>query len=203
MYFDRKGLDGLMAYPTARLILATNQDPRFADRSKGIWRRMIVMPFRVNIPVERQDPKLASELKSELPGIFNWAVDGLYAVLKQQRFIIPKVCDEALRGVQQESNPAAEFLHEHYEEGTRLDSVICSVLYADYKLWCESSGRKPLDLTNFGKEVRKAFPKAERERDSKGLRHYRYVGLRPIEATATGGDNPRDPSVEDAEQEHL
>jgi uncharacterized protein DUF5906 len=33
MYFDRKGITGVTAYPTARLILATNHEPRFADRS--------------------------------------------------------------------------------------------------------------------------------------------------------------------------
>src|SRR5439155_21060286 len=59
MYFDRKGVPGVMAYPTARLILATNHDPRFADRSKGIWRRMIVVPFRVSIERDKQDPQLA------------------------------------------------------------------------------------------------------------------------------------------------
>jgi hypothetical protein len=46
VYFDRKGILGVMRYPSARLILATNNRPRFRDRSMGIWRRMLLLPFR-------------------------------------------------------------------------------------------------------------------------------------------------------------
>ena len=35
MDFDRKGIPGIEAYPTARLVLATNNRPRFSDRSSG------------------------------------------------------------------------------------------------------------------------------------------------------------------------
>ncbi|TXT21170.1 MAG: hypothetical protein FD138_4088, partial [Planctomycetota bacterium] len=50
MQFERKYRDPIELTPTARLVLATNNLPRFADRSGGLWRRMILMPFRVTIP---------------------------------------------------------------------------------------------------------------------------------------------------------
>jgi putative DNA primase/helicase len=183
MYFDRKGVPGVFAYPTARLILATNHDPRFADRSKGIWRRMIVIPFRVSIHRDRQDPYLASKLKAELPGIFNWSLDGLRELRRHGQFAIPSVCQQAWEEYKRESNPARQFLTESFEtnaEGT----VLCATIYEDYTQWCSERGFRPLDDTKLGKELRKVFPGVERRRDTSGERRWRYCGLRAIGGTA-------------------
>ena len=68
MYFDRKNLPGIDARPTARLMLATNTLPPFADRSGGVWRRLMILPFRVTIPPDRQDPHLATTLARRAAG---------------------------------------------------------------------------------------------------------------------------------------
>jgi len=58
------------ARPTARLIFATNELPDFWDKTEGLWRRLMVIPFSVAIPEERQDRKLATKIcKRELPGL--------------------------------------------------------------------------------------------------------------------------------------
>src|SRR5205814_4102 len=77
MMFDRKGRDPVEAMPTARLVLATNNRPRFSDKSDGVWRRMLLIPFQVQITAEERvygmdKPDWWIE-KGELPGIFNWA----------------------------------------------------------------------------------------------------------------------------------
>ena len=184
MYFDRKGIPGVNACPTARLILATNHDPRFADRSKGIWRRMIVIPFRVSIEPERQDPQLASKLKVELPGVFNWAVDGLRDLQRQRQFTAPTICREAWEQFRAESNPTREFLTDNYKAGSAEESIPCGEVYAEYHNFLQSQRLKALDATTFGKELRKLFPTAERRRDGGGERLWKYHGLRRIE-TAT------------------
>jgi putative DNA primase/helicase len=68
MQWDRKGIEQIQARPTARLIVATNNRPAFADRSSGLWRRLLLIPFRVTIAPEHQDPDLVNKLKGELPG---------------------------------------------------------------------------------------------------------------------------------------
>ena len=40
MYSDRKGLQGIEFRPTARMVMAVNNRPRFNDKSQGIWRRL-------------------------------------------------------------------------------------------------------------------------------------------------------------------
>ena len=57
------------ALPTARLIFATNELPAFLDTSEGLWRRLLVIPFEVTIPEERQERDLAGRIcRRELPG---------------------------------------------------------------------------------------------------------------------------------------
>jgi P4 family phage/plasmid primase-like protien len=177
MYFDRKGIPGVSAYPSARLILATNHEPRFADRSKGIWRRMIVIPFRVSIEQDRQDPELASKLKVELPGIFNWAVEGLRELKRNGQFRIPDMCREAWTDLKSESNPAQEFLQENYEAAGPGNAIASSALYQEYCDWCSDRGFKVLDIHRFGKELRKVFPSTQRKREASGQRVWKYHGL--------------------------
>jgi putative DNA primase/helicase len=54
IYFDKKGVQGFDAKPSARLIMSTNNHPPINDRSNGIWRRMLFLPFRVTIPEREQ-----------------------------------------------------------------------------------------------------------------------------------------------------
>ena len=63
----------------ARLVMATNSLPRFADTSSGIWDRARLIPFNVRVRGEGNDnPHLKDELVAEkLPGILNFALAGL------------------------------------------------------------------------------------------------------------------------------
>jgi putative DNA primase/helicase len=177
MHFDRKFLSPVMAYPTARLILSTNNRPRFKDRSTGIWRRMIIVPFRVTIPPDRQDRHLADKLKEELPGVFQWALEGLARLRRNQAFTIPTVCEETLTDYRREINPARVFLEEACREDTRA-SVGCAELYKKYVAWCAENGFESLDERQFGKEVKRAFSRVERKRSSVALgRKWMYRGL--------------------------
>ena len=180
MYFDRKGVAGVMVYPSARLILATNHDPRFADRSKGVWRRMLVIPFRVGIPRERQDPNLVEKLKAELSGIFNWSITGLRALRHSGQFIVPAISQQMWDDLRAQSNYTNQFLVDTCECGSLNESLACTALYSQYEDWCRERGFKVLDDTKFGKELRRIFAGIERRRDGTGDRSWRYHGLRRL-----------------------
>jgi len=159
------------------LVLSTNNRPRFSDRSSGLWRRMILLPFRVAIPEERQDHHLAAQLRRELPGIFLWAIAGLRRLQVQGHFTAAQVCTEAIDDYRVESNPARQFLLENVEE-TPEDVVSCREMYRQYRKWCEDSGYRPLGDRAFGKEVLRLFPRTRvRRLGSRGERERHYEGI--------------------------
>jgi P4 family phage/plasmid primase-like protien len=183
MEFDRKFLPSLQAYPTARLILATNNTPRFADRSSGIWRRMTLMPFRFKVPAHQKDRKLSEKLRAELPGIFNWSLEGLRRLERRGEFTASAECNDALDVHRAESNPARVFLTEQYQVArdafTKSDD-----LYTEYAFWCRDHGHTPLNGSQFGQEVKRAYPSAVRKRRQGkwGYEGIRSQALSPVEA---------------------
>jgi P4 family phage/plasmid primase-like protien len=197
MFFDRKGIPGVEATPTARLVFATNNRPTFSDRSRGLWRRLILMPFNVEIPEGKKVKGMHKvewwEESGELPGILNWALAGLRRLRKQGGFTGSTVCDEALGEYQIESNPARQFLLETCRavEGGFAN---CSSIYRYYVQWCEDHGHRQVLSDNiFGKEVRRAFKGVSRnKRQVAGVRAQCYFGL---------GYNPGGRAVEDGLEE--
>ena len=178
MTFERKFREPISAKPTARVMISTNQLPNFTDKSNGIWRRMLFVPFDKCVPVDEQNPELVEELAKELPGIFNWAYEGLRKLAVEGRFIEPSRCKEAICEYRRDTNPAKVFLEENYIEGFEFEGVPCGEVYQSYVAWCGQNGYHALNASNFGKEVKRAFPGVEKIREQvKGKRDQIYKSL--------------------------
>jgi P4 family phage/plasmid primase-like protien len=189
MFFEKKGKDGFTAIPTARLVLATNNVPRFIDKSEGIWRRLLLMPMNVRVPPGERIPGLDKEAywveSGEMPGILNWALAGLRRLRAQGwRFTQPTACAAALAEHRLESDPSRAFLLERYVEGD--GPVASSDLYQEYRLWCEANGhRNVMSQITFGKQVGRLFPQAESRmhRFARKQVERAWFGLQPRNAT--------------------
>lgn len=179
MQFEAKGKQPISARPTARLVFSTNSLPRIVDRSSGIWRRMLLIPFSVVIPEKDQDKQLVQKLSTELPGILNWAIEGLWR-LRAQGFTEPAVSKRALAEYRLDSNPAQAFLADNATEAPE-GAVPCKDLYRSYRTWCEEHGAKPLDERQFGREVRRKFPRVERKKlGPRGNQKWTYFGIMAV-----------------------
>jgi putative DNA primase/helicase len=77
-----------------KLWLAANNKPEIRGTDLAIWRRIRLVPFTVTIPEEEKDPQLADKLRAELPGILNWAVEGL-AVWQREGLGVPVAVERA------------------------------------------------------------------------------------------------------------
>lgn len=163
MQFERKQKDPFEAMPTARLVLATNNLPRFTDRSSGMWRRIIIMPFRVSIPAEEKvhgmDKPEWWEQSGELPGIFNWSIKGLQRLREQGDFTDSDICRRELAEHRLDSNPARQFLESRCMVDPEGD-IATQELYSEYSNWCVENGHYKLASNTFGKEIVRAFPRA-------------------------------------------
>ncbi len=156
--FNRKYKDPISAVPTAKLTFAGNILPRFNDKSNGIWRRILLMPFNVTIPEDQQDKRLGSRIiKNELPGIFNWALEGLKRLREQDGFTISEASNESVKEYKEESNSCILFFKE-FCEADEYSEVKSDRLYEAYSFFCKSNGLLPNSNIVFGKELKKAFP---------------------------------------------
>ena len=179
MQFERKYRDQIMAHPTARVIIASNNRPRFLDRSGGLWRRMILVPWNRKIPEAEWDRDLRERIKrNELSGVFLWALAGLARLLEQRHFTRARIVEEAAEEYRMETNPARAFLVENYEENPE-STVNTKELYNEYATWCEDFGYDKINEALFGTEVRRTFPNAQKKRvrDGFGKRYHVYRGI--------------------------
>jgi putative DNA primase/helicase len=178
MTFNRKYKEPVHACPTAKIMLSTNQLPQFTDKSSGLWRRLLFVPFENSYPEEIANPHLADELATELPGIFNWAYQGLLHLRCQGRFTSPDISKAAIEQYRSDVNPARAFLLDNYTAGLSLAGIPTQKVYDDYASWCSDNGYKALNANNLGKEVMRTFPSVQKGQKRQGNRRiYIYSGL--------------------------
>jgi len=71
--------------PYAKHFLAMNENPVIDDNSHGMRRRLYLIEFPHQFTKNQMDVDLRDKLKTELPGIFNWALSG-YKRLRSKEF---------------------------------------------------------------------------------------------------------------------
>lgn len=178
MTVERKGQDPFEMTPSARLTFATNVLPRFADSSQGLWRRLLLFPFKVQIlDPKDQDRKFVDiqywKSSGELPGIFNWALEGLLRLRVNKAFTVSNEMREAVGSFEKESNPTREFLLDSCDavNGAELSTT---ELYEKYKAYMLCCGHQPLAMNLFTNEVKLAFPNVQKSKNAKMVAGNRY-----------------------------
>jgi putative DNA primase/helicase len=95
--------------PDFKLFISGNHKPEIRGTDDGIWRRVLLIPFDVQIPEGERDPDLGKKLFLEAPGILNWMIDGLLDYL-ERGLQIPKQVQDATKEYREESDPVGVFL---------------------------------------------------------------------------------------------
>jgi P4 family phage/plasmid primase-like protien len=174
---NRKNLSQVRMKPTAKLVFATNVLPPFKDRTNGSWRRLITMPLFACLEGEDCDRQRADRLiGEELPGIFNWALEGARRLRQQSGFTTCQVCQRALNQHRFDSDPVRQFVSECTHRGD--DRFVRKTdLYGAYHEWCDNNGRHPCASSEFGKHI-VAMPGITVGRETTGSPRPRtYVGI--------------------------
>ncbi len=186
MFFDRKGIAPISARPTAKLMCAWNNRPRFKDRSSGLWRRMLLVPFNYKVPKESRvlgmDSRAWWEASGEVPGILNWAIAGLFRLRLNREFSASSICEAAIGGYREESNPALAFMLDYMERTEGPDAewklLLSHEIYKAYDQWTRKLGGYPLNSTHFFRELNKNFPHIEKKRSNGPGRPWGYTGIK-------------------------
>lgn len=163
--------------PEFKLWMATNHKPLIRGTDTGIWRRIHLIPFEVQIPLDKVDRNLKYKLVKESEGILKWAVDGC---LKWQTegLTMPQKVLEAVREYQHEMDVISAFLDACCVTGE--GEVKASRLYSVYAKWADDHNEYKMSSTKFGTELmRKDFIGRRMGRD--GCRYYTGVSLENAE----------------------
>lgn len=156
--------------PKFKLWMATNHKPLIRGTDDGIWRRIILIPFKVQIPKEKVDKKLESKLKHELPGILNWAVQGAID-WQTEGLNLPQSVADATNGYRKEMDIIELFVSDNCEVGSDYQAPAAQ-LYQLYKTWASTNNEYVMSKNKFGEEMKKKFEKKHKKIGNV------YLGLR-------------------------
>ena len=140
--------------PTHLLVMVGNYKPKITDKDNGIWRRVKVLEFKVQIPssIQISSTKIREKLKEELPGIFNWAIIGLKDYQKNG-LIESKDVKAASAMYREESDEIAQFVNDNIIQETGI-KIEAKELYAEYLAHCKEIGCHPTGKNGFNTELR-------------------------------------------------
>jgi putative DNA primase/helicase len=164
--------------PYCRLVISCNSLLETRDLSEGYFRRVIIIEWRFDAEQSPdKDLDLDTKLVGELPGIFNWALEGLER-LQKRGFKFPRVREsEKLKAdYRQSQDTIAQFVGDECELDETLTVLSRDFLRA-YAMWCKDfQAGRPQTSTAIGRTLRKMGFVRNDTRDSRG---WRGLQLRP------------------------
>jgi len=171
----------------AKLVILTNDLPRFHDHTQALWDRLVVIPFAKK-QEGREISDVLSELKQGLSAIVSWAFAGLYRLLSRDgarrlRFTQSKYANELWNDNKEISNPFLLWLRERVIVG---EGVLNKQLaYEDYRDYLHRGGFMQTSRASFFVQMKNAFPRIEERRIRATLpstdRFRAWVGLKLLD----------------------
>ncbi len=140
--------------PACKLIFATNNMPRTDDKSRAFYRRLLIVPLTKEFTDLDDKHKYYRTLLTERNGIFNWMVEGLKRLKDRGRFAVGKNMIETVENYRIENNPILSFVNENCVLDPSV-SVSKRDIYEAYKVFCDDSGFRPVNIRKFGKELKR------------------------------------------------
>lgn len=138
--------------PQFKLFIAANDFPRVRSTAHAFWRRVVVVPFSVQIDEADVDPDLQQKLRDEASGILAWAVKGCLNWQKQG--LKPPQSIKSAVKVWQQSVDHVERFHREELLGDDENVVPSSLMFQHYKAWCAENGETPLTTAKFAARLR-------------------------------------------------
>jgi putative DNA primase/helicase len=140
-------------HPTHRIVIRGNHKPNIAGTDDGIWRRLRILPFTVQIPADEQDRDLLRKLEVELPGILNWALQGCRE-WQQGGLRPPQIVTAAVNQYREESDTLGRFIVECCEVRP-LAQVKSSSLFKRYQEYAQAAGERWMPSKDFPTELQR------------------------------------------------
>jgi len=143
----------LMDY--AKLIFNCNELPKDVEQTNAYFRRFLILPFKVVIPENEQDKQLAQKIiHNELPGVFNWVLEGLTRLLANKNFTYSETVSLQLEDYKKQSDSVKMFVEEENYITSLKDSKPLKEVYNEYRTYCIDSGYRPCSKRTVSERLR-------------------------------------------------
>lgn len=152
MDIERKGKQSVQSQLYVRFLCFGNGSlDALYDRSRGFYRRQIILHTKDRPPDRTDDRNLIDKLKAEKEGIFLWMLEGLRRLMINEfEFTVSPQAQANLQEPMESGNNIAQFIESdgyiRLEPGCKATSVD---IYAAYSRWCKDNLEKPLSATTF------------------------------------------------------
>ena len=160
--------------PTFKLFIVGNHKPRLRNVDEAMRRRLLLVPFTVEIPPGERDKELPHKLEAEWPAILRWCLDGCQ---QWQRIGLapPDIVRNATNKYFADQDNLQQWLDDCTQDGGEFAFTRSADLFSSWKQWCEERNLKP------GSEQALSETLADRghakARDGKGRRGFSRLVL--------------------------
>ncbi len=167
---ERKNQDPFTLKNYAKMIFSANKIPRIADKTHGMYSRLMLIPFTARFSADDADfdPFIEDKITTPeaLSYLLNIALRGLRRLLHNNHFTTPSVVAGALEAYKTSNSTVLTWIEEESVEFKQLIGETTDVLFSDFKDWCARSDIKyQASIRTFHKEIEEKY-NLERKRVS-------------------------------------
>lgn len=152
---ERKGKDPFDFENYSKLIFSANEIPRINDKSNGLKRRLLLIPF--NATFSKKDPDYDPFIKDKIltndgmEYLLKLALEGLQRIIYNNEFTEVECVQAALEEYEAINNPVVAFIEDVGIED--IENEPTKEVHLKYSTWCIENGYKPLSNIQFSKEI--------------------------------------------------
>lgn len=142
---NRKNMKPLDTKLGVRIVMMSNELPAFMDSSNAMNSRIIMLKMRKSF-LGREDETLKRRLRTEVQGVFNWALKGLEDLTEAGRFIQPSSAQNYIDTMDEGASPHEQFLTAACDVGPVGDPNFWCYhpeLVQMWKSYCDANDMKP------------------------------------------------------------
>lgn len=128
----------------ATLIFTCNEMPTFKDKSGGIARRLVIIPF--DNKVTEVDPKIDEKLSSESAKsyLLRLAIEGMNRIVSNGKISYSKTIEDVTNQYLTENDSVLSFLYDMDLKNMGVEGKTTETVYLQYQNYCEDNGLKPV-----------------------------------------------------------
>lgn len=148
----------------ATLIFTCNEMPTFKDKSGGIARRLVIIPF--DNKVKKVDPLIDEKLSTgnAKSYILNLALEGLKRIVDNGGISHSRTIEDTINRYLTENDSVLSYLYDREISGKTIEGLTVDTVYLQYQNYCEDNGLKPVGKIAMSRRIHSAGYESKQKR---------------------------------------